>query len=54
MTVREILSIGHPVLRSPALDVARQEIAGERVQGIVDDLVDTMRDANGLDWQPIR
>ena len=47
MTVREILSIGHPVLRSPALDVARQEIAGERVQGIIDDLVDTMRDANG-------
>ena len=47
MTVREILSIGHPLLRTPALDVALDEIACERVQSIVDDLVDTMRDANG-------
>lgn len=47
MTVREILSIGHPLLRTPAFDVASQEIPSERVQGIIDDLVDTMRDANG-------
>ena len=33
MTVREILSIGHPVLRSRAVDVDLGEIASERVQG---------------------
>lgn len=47
MTVREILSIGHPLLRSPAVAVVPEEIAGDRVQGIIDDLVDTMRYANG-------
>ena len=47
MTVREILSIGHPTLRTPAVAVPEAEIAGERVQGIVDDLIDTMRNANG-------
>ena len=47
MTVRELLSIGHPLLRSPALDVALHEIGTGRVQGVIDDLVDTMRDANG-------
>ena len=47
MTVREILSIGHPLLRTAALEVAPGEIASERVQGIVDDLIDTMRHADG-------
>ncbi len=47
MAVREILSIGHPVLRTPSVDVGLHEIAGERVQGIVNDLIDTMRDASG-------
>ncbi|MDE0701684.1 MAG: peptide deformylase [Acidimicrobiaceae bacterium] len=47
MTVREILSIGHPVLRSRAVDVDLGEIASERVQGVIDDLIDTIRNANG-------
>ena len=47
MAVRDILSIGHPALRTPAAAVAPAEIAGRRVQGIVDDLIDTMRHANG-------
>ena len=47
MTVRDILSIGHPILRTPAAAVPAAEIAGERVQGIVDDLIDTMHHANG-------
>ena len=47
MTVREILSIGHPALRQPAAAVPRADIAGERTQGIIDDLIDTMRHANG-------
>ena len=47
MTVRDILSIGHPTLRTPAAAVPVAEIVGERVQGIVDDLIDTMHHANG-------
>ncbi|WP_419930473.1 peptide deformylase [Candidatus Poriferisodalis sp.] len=47
MTVREILQIGHPSLRQPAAAVPPADIAGARVQGIVDDLIDTMRHANG-------
>ncbi len=47
MTVRDILSIGHPALRTPAAAVPPSEITGERVQGIVDDLIDTMHHANG-------
>ena len=47
MSVRDVLSIGHPALRAPAAAVPPAEIAGERVQGIIDDLIDTMRHANG-------
>ena len=47
MSVRDVFSIGHPALRAPAAAVPPAEIAGERVQGIIDDLIDTMRHANG-------
>ncbi len=47
MSVRAILSIGHPVLREVAPEVDPDEISGDHIQGIVDDLIDTMRDANG-------
>ena len=47
MTRRDILSIGHPILRTRAVAVPLDEIASERVQGIVDDLIDTMHHANG-------
>lgn len=47
MSVREILAIGHPALRSSAAEVERHEIAGPRVQQIITDLIDTMRSANG-------
>ncbi|NND76031.1 MAG: peptide deformylase [Ilumatobacter sp.] len=47
MSVRPILSIGDPELRVPAGEVDPDDIAGERVQGVIDDLIDTMRDANG-------
>ena len=47
MTVREILAIGHPALRTPAAAVPEREIASECTQRIVDDLIDTMRHVNG-------
>ena len=47
MTVRPVLSIGHPTLRVVADEVPVDEIAGDRVQALIDDLIDTMRHANG-------
>lgn len=42
-----MLSIGHPTLRVVADEVPVDEIAGARVQTLIDDLIDTMRNANG-------
>jgi peptide deformylase len=42
MSVRDILHIGHPVLREEAHPVDPAD-----VQGLIDDLIDTMRAANG-------
>ena len=47
MSVRPVLSIGHPTLRVVADDVPIEEIASARIQQLIDDLIETMRDANG-------
>jgi len=47
MTLRKIARIGHPVLRERAREVTPAELASEPVQRFIDDLVETMRDANG-------
>ena len=47
MTVREVLSIGHPVLRVVADEVVAASIATDAVQRLIDDLIETMRHANG-------
>jgi peptide deformylase len=47
MTVREILQIGHPVLAARAKEVDIDSIQSDEVQGWIDDMIDTMRDANG-------
>lgn len=47
MTIRKIATIGHPVLREPARPVSREELALPATQALIDDLVDTMHDANG-------
>ena len=47
MTVREIVTVGHPVLRERAREVTVQELASAEVQQLIDDLIDTMRHANG-------
>jgi peptide deformylase len=47
MTVREILQIGHPVLAARAGEVDADAIRSPEVQGWIDDLIDTMRDAHG-------
>ena len=47
MAVREILEIGHPTLAARAQAVEVDAIGTPEVQGWVDDLIDTMRAANG-------
>jgi peptide deformylase len=47
MTIRKIATVGHPVLREPAREVTANELASAEVQTLIDDLIETMRDANG-------
>ncbi|MEM9491865.1 MAG: peptide deformylase [Myxococcota bacterium] len=47
MAIRKIAQIGHPVLRQRARQLTRDELASSEIQGFIDDLVATMRDANG-------
>ena len=47
MALRKIATIGHPVLRQSARVLTRDELAGSWGQGLVEDLVATMRDAHG-------
>ncbi len=60
MTLRKIAQIGHPVLRQRAREVSREELASDATQRFIDDLVETMRDANGAGlaaiqiFEPIR
>lgn len=41
----KIATLGHPILRERARAVTRDELPG--VQGFIDDLIETMHDANG-------
>jgi peptide deformylase len=47
VTIREIVTVGHPVLRERAREIAPDELGSPAVQCLIDDLVDTMRHANG-------
>ena len=47
MAIRKIATIGHPILRTVARPLDRAELASEGTQRFIDDLVETMRDANG-------
>ena len=47
MTIRKIAQVGHPVLRAPTRELSRDELLGAEVQGFIDDLIQTMHDANG-------
>jgi peptide deformylase len=47
MAIRKIAQIGHPVLRQVARAVSREELAAPATQQFIDDLVETMRDADG-------
>ena len=46
MAVRDVLSIGHPILRVVSTPVPVDEIGSDEIQGLIDDLIDTMRAAD--------
>ncbi len=47
MSVRQIVTAGHPALRSRARELSLGELAQAETQSLIDDLIDTMRDAHG-------
>jgi peptide deformylase len=44
---REIVEIGHPVLRERSRELTPEELRSDDVQRLIDDMVETMREANG-------
>lgn len=60
MAIRKIAQIGHPVLRQLAREVTREQLATPTTQAFIDDLIETMHDADGAGlaaiqvYEPIR
>ncbi|MEM6457151.1 MAG: peptide deformylase [Acidobacteriota bacterium] len=48
MPVRPIVRLGHPALRTAAEALDPQRVHDDDVQALIDDLIDTMHDANGV------
>ena len=47
MTVLPIATVGHPELKWVAKEVTREQLAAPETQAFIDDLIETMRHANG-------
>jgi peptide deformylase len=47
VSLREIVQIGHPVLRERAREVGPDELHSDEVQRLIDDMIETMRAADG-------
>ena len=45
--IRDITPIGHPVLRTPTRRISREELASPEIQTLIDDMIETMRHAQG-------
>ena len=60
MAIREIATVGHPVLRERARELTAAELASPGVQQLIEDMIDTMRSANGAGiaanqvYEPVR
>jgi peptide deformylase len=47
MALLSIAQIGHPVLRAPTRELTGEELASDKWQSFIDDLIATMHEANG-------
>jgi peptide deformylase len=60
VTILKIATIGEPVLRERARELGLDELRSEKWQTFIDDLIETMRDADGAGlaapqvFQPVR
>src|SRR5687768_3963139 len=60
MSLRKIAQIGHPVLRQKARALTREELLAPATQQLIDDMIATMRDAQGAGlaaiqvYEPVR
>lgn len=48
MAIRKTAQLGHPILRQRARSLDVAELCSERGQHLIDDLIDTLRDADGV------
>ncbi len=48
MSVRPIVRLGHPALRTPAEPLARDQFSDPEIQTLIDDMFETMLDAGGV------
>jgi peptide deformylase len=47
MSILKIAQMGEPVLRRPTEEIPLEELGSGRIQRLIDDMIDTMRDAEG-------
>lgn len=47
MTLRKIAQVGHPILRQRSAELTKEQLLSSDIQNLIDDMIDTMRDANG-------
>ena len=47
MAIRKIAQLGEPVLRQRAREVTREELRSPALQTLIDDMIETMHDADG-------
>ena len=48
MSILKVARIGNPILREPAHPLERDEIVSAPVQKLIDDMIETMREYNGV------
>ena len=54
MAIRPIAQIGDPVLRRPVRELSKEELASPEMQTFIDELIATMRHANGAGLSAIQ
>ena len=48
MAILKVARLGHPVIRTPSEAVAKESIASPDMQRFIDDMIDTMREYDGV------
>ena len=48
MSILKVARLGHPVIRKPAVSVPQEEIRSKEIQELIDNMIDTMREYEGV------